>query len=153
MKYEWRPGSRVKANAQAVGQQFEMLAASADGLTPQTVLDANRAKGTPLHDSFEWNNKEAAEKYRLSQAGHFIRCIAIRPDATEEDPKPQTVRAFFNVTAETYEPLAAIIAEPEKKDALLRQALDELSAFRKKYEMLKALQPVFDAVVSVMAEV
>lgn len=152
LNYEWRPGSRVNANAQAVGQQFEQLAASEGGLTPATVLEANTPEGTPLHDSFEWNDTEAAEKYRLHQAGHFIRCIAIRPEATKEEPRPETVRAFFNVNAESFEPLTAIIAVADKKDALLRQAFAELDTFRKKYHALKALQPVFDAAVEVMAE-
>lgn len=153
LKYEWRPGSRVKANAQDVGRQFEQLAASEDGLTPRTVLTANTAPGTPLHDSFEWDDTEAADKYRLHQAGHFIRCIAICPEATEESPKPQSVRAFFNVNAESYEPLETIITVQDKKDALLRQALAELAAFQKKYSALSALQPVFKAFQEITEEV
>lgn len=153
MDYTWRPGSRIRANAQAAGEQFERLAASEDGLTPFTVLEANTPEGTPLHDCFEWDNDEAAEKYRLHQAGHFIRCIAIKPVQSGTEQKITSVRAYFNVNGETYEPTIALVSEPSKRELLLKQAFHELAAFRQKYDSLKELKPVFDAAVKCMGEV
>lgn len=154
MVYQWKSGSHIKANAQSAGEQFERLAQTEEGLTPKSVLDANREEGTPLHDSFEWNDTEAAEKYRLNQAGHFIRCICNvveTEDAEGEKPEPQ--RVFF-VTTEVskYEPIETIVKNQTKYEKLLDTALSELLAFKRKYESLKELQPIFSAAESVMRD-
>lgn len=150
--YGWKSGSHIKANAQRAGEQFEQLSKSEDGLTPQSVLDANRAEGTPLHDSFEWDDTEAAEKYRLNQAGHFIRCITVSVQR-EEQEKPEAVRAYFTVTKGKYESTQDIIADAEKRDTLLEKALSEFNSYMKKYETLKELDPIRNAFIQVVSEV
>lgn len=146
MVYKWKSGSYIKGDAQKAGEQFERLAKSESGLTPESVLNANRRKGTPLHDSFEWDDSEAAEKYRLNQAGHFIRCI-VSVAETDSGEKKEPQRAFF-VTTEVhqYEPLNVILQEKDKYEKLLDTAFRELAAFRRKYEALKELQPIFNAI-------
>lgn len=151
--YKWKSGSRIKADAQKSGELMEQLAASEEGLTEQTLLDANREEDAPLHNDYEWDDSEAAEKYRLSQSGHFLRCILtveIQQDESEKQSEPQ--RAFFVTTEpKVYEPLAVIIKEQSKYDKLLATAMNELTAFKRKYESLKELQPVFDAMKEVKA--
>lgn len=154
MVYQWKSGSHIKANAQKAGEQFEQLVQTEDGLTPESVLNANRAEGTPLHDSFEWDDTAAAEKYRLNQAGHFIRCICNVIETEDQDgEKAEPVRAFF-VTTETskYEPIEAIVKNQTKYDKLLENALSELNAFKLKYESLVELKLVFNAIASVMRD-
>ena len=146
MVYKWKSGSHIKANAQKAGEQFEQFAQTEEGLTPQTVLDANRDEDAPLHDSFEWDDTEAAEKYRLNQARHFIRCIVSQVE-TESGEKSEPQRMFFITTeVQKYEPLNVILQEKDKYEKLLDTAFKELSAFRRKYEALKELQPIFDAI-------
>lgn len=146
--YKWKSGSRIKADAQKSGELMEQLAASEEGLTEQTLLDANREEDAPLHNEYEWDDSAAAEKYRLSQSGHFLRCILtvdIQPDESEEPCEPQ--RAFF-VTTEVhrYEPIEEIISIQTKYKKLLDTAYSELLAFKRKYESLKELKPVFDSI-------
>ena len=147
MVYKWKSDSYIKADAQRAGEQFEQLAQTNDGLTPQSVLDANREEGTPLHDSFEWDDSAAAEKYRINQAGHFIRCIL---KVSESDKKEEPQRAFF-VTTEVhrYEPIEEIISIQTKYEKLLDTTYSELLTFKRKYESLKELKPVFDSIESI----
>lgn len=144
MIYQWKSASYIKADAQKAGEQFERLAQTEEGLTPQSVLDANRDEGTPLHDSFEWDDSAAAEKYRINQAGHFIRCIL---KVSESETKEEPHRAFF-VTTEVhrYEPIEEIVSIHTKYEKLLDTAYSELLAFKRKYESLKELKPVFDSI-------
>lgn len=151
MVYEWKIGSRIKADADAAGQQFETLERTG-GLTAERVVDANRPEDAPLHDAFEWDNEAAAEEWRKQQARHLINCICIKAETAEDKP-PQQVRAFF-ITAATdgYENTGSIMSVEVKRESLLAKALMELQAFQRKYAMLQSLQPVFAAIDSLQGE-
>jgi hypothetical protein len=43
----------------------------------ETVVKAAKPKNSPLHDHFEWNDGEAAHKYRLIQARTMIRSVGV----------------------------------------------------------------------------
>lgn len=147
MVYQWKSASRVKADPNAAAEQFEQLTQTV-GLTQQTVLDANRPEDAPLHNEFEWSDAEAAELYRLHQAGHLIRSLVIVPE--HEEPKdgkqaePVQVRAYFPIQG-TFQPVTAIVREPDKYELLLAQAKSEMAAYLNKYNTLKELQPFRDA--------
>lgn len=49
-------------------------------LTPTEVLEEARSPESPLHDQFNWNDTEAAEKYRLMQASRLI--VRLRVNVT-----------------------------------------------------------------------
>lgn len=146
MVYQWKSGSRIKANAEAAGKQFEELAETV-GLTAETVLDANRPEDAPLHNEFEWRDDIAAEEWRKQQARHLINCICYTVDNHDSN---EQVRAFFT-TPETngYESLETILTVENKYNSLLVKALQELSTFERKYSTIKELKPVFDAIKEV----
>lgn len=147
--YQWKSGSRIKADAQKSGELFERLSNTEEGLTARTLLDANRPKNAPLHNEYEWNDETAADNWRLHQSRHFINSIAVI--ATTSENVETTVRAFHITTEESkYEPITAIIKEPDKYAALLSSAKAELTAFRNKYNTLKELTPIFKAITEVM---
>lgn len=147
MVYEWKSASRIRANPEAAAEQFAALNQSV-GLTPQTLLEANRPADAPLHNEYEWDDTAAAEKYRLQQSGHLIRSLVIIPEADPNEDDVETtiipIRAYFPIQ-DAYEPIAAIIQSPDKRDVLLRQAKQELNAYLQKYHNLSELQPVRDA--------
>ena len=151
MVYKWKTASYIKADANEAGKQFRNLERTV-GLTPRTVLEANRKAGAPLHNEFEWDDGIAAENYRLNQARHLLNCICTVSESN--DGKEQTTRAFF-VTSETdgYESLDVIIKNEDKFNSMLATALRELSAFERKYSTLSALEPVFQAVKKVKNKV
>ena len=148
MVYQWKSGSRIKADAEAAGKQFEELAETV-GLTAETVLDANRPEDAPLHGEFEWRDDIAAEEWRKQQARHLINCICY---TIENQDRNEQVRAFFT-TPETngYESLETIVTVENKYKSLLTKAMQELSAFERKYSTLKELKPVFDAIKEVVS--
>lgn len=144
MVYEWKSASRIRANAQAAGELFEELERT-EGLTARTVLNASRGEGTLLHGEFEWDDGKAAELYREDQAGHLIRSIVIVEE--KEEKKSEPVRAYFVTTdAGKYESLHTIMKAPEKTDVLIRNALSELKAFRKKYAGIEELAKIMDVI-------
>lgn len=151
--YQWKSGSRIRADAQASGELMERLAASEEGLTAKTLLEANKPKSAPLHDYYEWNDVVAAEEWRLHQSRNAINSI-IRCDvkSTDEIGDEQPVRAFFITTeSNCYDSIQAIVQDEDKYSVLLRQAYAELTAFQRKYEALKELTPIFEAMKEVKA--
>lgn len=146
MVYKWKSGARIKGDAQASGELFEQLANTPDGLTARTLLDANIPESAPLHSDYEWNDEIAAEKWRLQQSNQFINSITVVMFEEKDGGAVEQPRAF-HITTEVhkYEPLTAIVQEPTKYKALLHNALAELSAFERKYKMLKELKPIFKA--------
>lgn len=152
MVYKWKTGSRIKADPQKSGELFEQLASTDEGLTAQSLLNANKPEEAPLHSEYEWNDEKAAEEWRLHQSRHFINCLitlSVIPDTEQETP----TRAFHVTTEQhRYDSIQAIITNEDKYNALFRNALSELSAFVRKYNTIQALQPVFVAIQQVTDE-
>ncbi len=148
MVYEWKSGSRIRADAQKSGELFEQLSATEKGLTAETLLEANKPVTAPLHKEYEWNDEKAAHEWRLHQSRHFINSIAVK--VVTADDTEETVRAFFTTTEESkYQPITAIMKEKSKREKLLELALSELKSFKNKYSTLSELSPVFAAITEV----
>ena len=150
MVSEWKGASRIKADAQKAGELFEQLEAEND-LTAARVVEESRAEDAVLHDEFEWDDSEAANKYREGQARHLINAITIATVKAEGCDKPIPVRAFFNVSADsTYTSVVSIANSAEKTANLVAQAKRELITFSNKYNAIQSyLSGVFDAIKEV----
>lgn len=92
---------------------------------------------------FEWDDEKAAHKYRITQAQNIIRAIVV----VDEAKQPET-RAFVNVQRE-YHPVSVVVRNPEKREILLQNALNELRWFERKYNTLHELSNVFAAIEEV----
>ena len=95
MIYEWKKGSQIKGDPQAVGEELDRLKDHYKGkLKPQIILAAAKRKKSPLHDCFEWDDTAAAKQYRLDQARFVLRCI-VYIVAVKGNEKP--VRCFVSI--------------------------------------------------------
>lgn len=147
MVYEWKPGSFFKVDANTAGAVCEQLE-KAGNLSAKSLLDASRPEDAPLHSEFEWNDVVAAEKYREDQARCIIRHLVVRLDEKPDEP----VRGFFSVAStgrRSYTRVNAIFKSPDLRKDLVKQALDELDAFKRKYGTLTELSAVFEATAKV----
>ena len=157
MVYQWKSNARIKVNADVAGQMCEQIEKE-KGLTAQTLLDANRAEGTPLHNEFEWNDSIAAEKYRLRQSAAIIGQIEVKIEiADTDDGEPQEIQitpvpAFVNVAGKSTKASATFVnvVTAHEDSALwkqvLRNALSELNSFKRKYARYKEFAKVISAI-------
>lgn len=139
VKFELRRGVSVRGvRADTIVAELERIAGQDDGsLTASSVLDASRPKDAPLHPAFEWDNKKAAEKYRLQQANTVIRCVTIKHDSGENVSIWQYVPSEAKSDAGRYLPTPVVIARPD----LFISALTHLQArVNEAKESLAALQ-------------
>lgn len=141
MVYEWKAGSRVKADAQIAGEMCQMLE-SEGRLSAKNLLDLNRPEDAPLHGEFEWNDTIAAESWREQQARHIINSLVICPENSEP------VRSFFKIenAGNTYQSIHTILHSKDSTEFLFASALKELKAVQRKYSAIQQLAKVWDAI-------
>ena len=137
----WKSGCRISADAQKVADEILAIGSSA---TTAQILDKARDEQTELHKCFDWNDAEAAEKWRLQQARHIVCNLVIK--GKSETPRTE-VRVFFKTDADSgYKPTVLIMQDKDEYRKLLDRALAELNSFRAKYKTLVELDGVFDAI-------
>lgn len=155
MGYQWKEGSRFPVSPQVAGERLEELRrANGEELTPQNVVDDARPDEAPLHPCFEWDDAEAAEKYRHVQARQIIRCVRV---VQSEDRAPSlgyvSVRTDSESSARSYVTTARAMAEPELREQAIADALAGLAGWQKRYEHIEELRDVFAAVAREVAKV
>ena len=144
MNYQFRKGFKHKVTADVAGAVCEGLEKKGK-LTGEQLVEVSRPEDAPLHKEFDWDDAVAGEKWRVHQARMIINSlVVIAPETNTE------VRKFYNIQMSKddrkYESIEAVMQKVEKRDILLRSAMRELSALRKKYAALSELAKVFDAI-------
>ena len=120
-----------------------------------SFLESNKKakpKESVIHSCFEWDDRDAAEKYRLQQAGELIRNI-VTVCVKKDDEAKVEVRAFVNIKSEDergYKEITAVVSKQDDYAYLLNCAKRELEAFEKKYAVLQELCAVFQAIKAVV---
>lgn len=145
MTYQWKVPGIMPVDAQTAGNELQRIYKRDGVIEPETVVLESESPSAPLHSCFEWDNEKAAHKYRITQAQGIIRAIVL---VNETEKSPET-RAFVSVERK-YHPVSVVIRNPEKRDILLQNALNELHWFEKKYNSLCELSGVFSAIKEVI---
>lgn len=134
MKYEYRKGYSFKVDADIVGQTLEELEKKNGVATSEDLLEVSRPKKSPTHDLFEWDDKKAAENYRL----HTARCVINSITVIYEDITPEPVRAFVNVSEPheraTYKNIKEALLDEATRNNYLSRVKSELDAFIAKHK-------------------
>jgi hypothetical protein len=78
----------------AAAAEINRLAKAGGGrITPEALVQAAADENSPLHGYFEWNDTDAAAKYRLMQARTLIRsCSVIVKIESRKVPIPMYIR-------------------------------------------------------------
>lgn len=132
----------------SVREELERLRLENGGtILPEKVVDAARSESSPLHSSFDWNDGEAAEKWRLHQARNLIR-VYVQVVPNEESGKE--TRVYVSLSTDRaqgggYRAIGDVMSDEAMRAVLLRDAYDDMRRFRQKYGTLKELAGVFEA--------
>lgn len=147
MIYQWKKGAHHAPNieAQTAGEELERIRVHNNGrLENADVVSAARDKASPLHPAFEWNDKKAAEAYRLDQAGDLIRAVDVVMEKDDDTAKP--IRAFVSVKRDedrSYTSIQHALSDDDLRAQVVAQAWSELEAWRKRYAELVEFAKVF----------
>lgn len=144
-----KDGSRLsKADFEVVRREVISLSQRPEGLQPKDLLERARPTTSPLHKFFEWDDREAAEKYRLEQARKLIYTVTIR--VIEDGKEP--IRGNFAIRVidiesgtSTYRPLHEAMNDPLQRAQIVRRAMEEYAAWENRYHHLEELKDLFEA--------
>lgn len=132
---------------QLVLKELEHIRQENDGLLrPEDVVQKAEDSESLLHPYFDWDDSEAARKWRLEQARRLIRVAVIIIEPEQTSP----VRAYVSLLGDRpvgngYRTTVEVLADAGKRRRLLQQALSDLAVFRRKYALLSELAEVFAA--------
>ncbi len=149
LKYGYADKVCINVKAQIVGQELTRLVQVNKGaLLPETVVRAARPIRSPLHRCFEWDDKRAAHKYRVFQAGYLLRAVVV----ISEDPdtkEPISCRAFPCIESEGgnyYTTIAHVMCDAELQENIAQQIARNLRYWRQKGHNLMEFERVWKAV-------
>lgn len=112
-----------------------------ENVKPAEIVAAAQDSTSELHKCFEWDDTEAARKYRLIQAGNLIRNLVIVETAQKSEP--QHIRIMYTSQDGGYKQTKLILQNKDEYTCLLEKAMAELKVFKQKYSMLQELNEIF----------
>lgn len=153
MKYKFaaKPGGVLgDKQAKNVGAELVTIEKSNGGITPDVVVQRAHSKSSAMHPFFTWDDGEAAEKCRLEEARALIRSVVIIPVRKLEGEPSRVIRAFVSVQdddeAHSYMSTITALKSDSLREQILDRARRELFAWKSRYEHLKELAAVVNAI-------
>jgi len=159
---------KLLKNSESISDELERIKNANNGIIePKLVVAYARNPQTALHNRFEWDDTEAAERWRLHQARNIIRLefryvdkkatdqSKIILDITSRIKTRNVVRAFVSLTTKRkgqdagYRDIYDVISDDEMREQLLEDAKKDMAIFRRKYYLLSELADVFTAMANV----
>lgn len=120
-------------------------------ITPAAVIAEARDKTSVLHGAFTWDDHAAAQKWRICEAQALIRKCRV---TVEDGGKSYETYAFVGLSTdrmgEAEQNPYRLAHDVSKSEDLLeiaeRDALEQLKALKGRYEHLRRLKRVWDAI-------
>ena len=107
---------------------------------PSDLLEVAQNPESPIHDLFEWDDTEAAKKFRQIQAGKLIVSVKIE---TPEGRKQEFYQVQVNPFS-AYASVAHMQSDEELHQRAVKNALNEIDHWNRKYQELSELEGIVD---------
>lgn len=113
-------------------------------LYPHAVVAASKARESVLHELFDWDNRTAANNWRLQQA----RQVIARYHVTITNATTSRVRGYVSLKTDRkegggYRAIGEVVSDEQLREELLQDALDEMQSMEARYVRLRELKPLF----------
>ena len=128
----------------AVIRECQNLYATKGLVKAEDLVAIARDPNSPLHDTFEWDDDVAAQKYREVQARTLIKIVTV------ELANGNTVPNYVNVKMETpegktqrgYVPLSFAMKHESLREQILKEAIKEIRLWETRYKDYSSLSGV-----------
>ena len=141
--------NEIESKNDEIKKQLEAIANRPAGLNPRTLLMEAANPHSSLHRYFEWDDTEAAQKWREAQAYDLIRRIKVEVITSEQ--KTLTVRAFWPI--KHVEPDGTIDGAKRGSFLLVNNIMDDKEAVRQVIDNAKSELTAFQVRYSKLAEI
>lgn len=143
MKYNWKLSGFAKGvDPVAAVEELERIESVLGGLTAENIVIAAMPEDSLFHNLFEWDDSQAANLYRLSQARTIINNIEV---VVISDSQPRTVNAYEIVRkpqASVYKHV--IDFSPDDVQEVKQRTIRELNYLKNKLSFYNQFQSVVD---------
>ena len=143
--YQWSTFNRC-VDANGVGGVMEMIEARDGSITKESFLEESRPENSATHALFEWDDKTAAEAYRLEQSGSIMNDL--RVVYVTSDKEEMKVKAYVNVSegksTASYENIQQALSDDCKKEIILNRLRAELDAFVNRNKSIEGLAELLE---------
>ncbi len=130
-----------------IRRELERIAKANGGiLQPSMVVDAARPASSPLHSRFEWDDNEAADKYRIWQARQLISIAVDVIDGSDIEERLWVSLKSDRDNVGGYRSMIAVLSNADSRAQLLQDALEDMRVFESKYRHLQELAEVFESI-------
>ena len=138
---------KFKADAHKCADEIMEICEELESATPQQILEKARDSNTELHKCFTWDDTEAAEKWRISEARAVVRNLKIIEQKTDKQPEPTTIRDFYKTDNESgYKPTKLILKKPDEYKALVERCRSELLAIKQKFNSISEYEEIWEMI-------
>lgn len=137
LKKENREASISFESAREIHEEMQRIKKLYARLTPGLVLKFAKKEDNPLHPFFEWDDTEAAIKYRLKQAESLIKQVKVIIHSSPTRERVARVRTRSTTIRHTSNAKIDISSD---EDDEIRTALEELDSWAKRYSHIRPLR-------------
>ena len=138
---------KFKADAQKCADEIMEICEELESATPQQILEKARDSNTELHKCFTWDDTEAAEKWRISEARAVVRNLKIIEQKPDKQTEPTTIRVFYKTDNETgYKPTKLSLKKPDEYKALVERCRSELLAIKQKFNSISEYEEIWELI-------
>ena len=138
---------KFKADAQKYADEIMEICEELESATPQQILEKARDSNTELHKCFTWDDTEAAEKWRISEARAIVRNLKIIEQKSDKQSEPTTIRVFYKTDNESgYKPTKLILKKPDEYKALVERCRSELLAIKQKFNSISEYEEIWELI-------
>lgn len=146
MKAMWRSTNGPYGDATEIADYLEHLRSKED-LTIGAVIADAEDRSSPLHKYFEWNDTDAARKYRKIQVGVLMNRL-VRPNG-----RRVYTRIKKSDGVSHYDLVTRVLRSPALRRPIARRGLMELKNWEVRYADFPELQGAIQALQSALKNV
>jgi len=157
-KVFWKEGARVKVKAETAHRELERIKKDNEGkLRARDIVYNSKPKNAPLHNEFEWNTQQAAQKYREDQARYVVRVLKVEHEKEKEEDIAIVTRAYVQVEDEdgdrSYTTMAHALSDAELKHQVLYKAHKALVSAKREISEISELSKELEKLDQIIAHV
>ena len=138
---------KFKADAQKCADEIMEICEELESATPQQIIEKARDSNTELHKCFTWDDTEAAEKWRISEARAVVRNLKIIEQKPDKQIEPTTIRVFYKTdNVSGYKPTKLILKKPDEYKTLVERCRSELLAIKQKFNSISEYEEIWEMI-------
>lgn len=127
----------------AIADELLALKSESGVVNPAAAVEwARKNKKSTLHANLEWDNSIAGERWRVSQVRQLIAIHIVDAEGGRRFVSLSIDRKHDGSNG--YRSLDDIVARPDLREIMLKDALAELERVQERYKKLTELQPVWE---------